>query len=154
MKKVYIVAVVGFTLLLSSCASNDMNGMSRGGQGGIGGGAAGAIIGQAVGKSTEATLIGAALGAVLGYAIGNEMDKADEMQLNNAYERGASGRQVSWVNPDSGNNYNVIPQPAYTNSSNNQVCRQAEIEAIIDGQRERTFATACRNSYGEWELKK
>lgn len=148
-----ICVVVVFALLLSSCASNGGNQMSRGGQGGIGGGAAGALIGQAIGKSTEATLIGAALGAVLGYAIGNEMDKADEMQLNNAYERGASGRQVSWVNPDSGNRYNVVPQPAYRNSSTNEDCRQAEIEAIIDGQRERTFATACRNSYGQWELK-
>ncbi len=44
----------------------------------------GALVGQAIGRSTEATLIGAAIGAGAGYIIGNEQDKkaAKEYDLN------------------------------------------------------------------------
>lgn len=137
-------------LIMSSCAQFD--GVSKGTKGAAGGAAGGALIGQAIGRNTEATLIGAAVGTMLGYIVGNEMDKTDKQQLNNAYERGPSGQPVTWVNPDSGNNYQVVPQPAYNNPSTNQVCREAEITAIIDGQPQKTMTTACRNAQGQWVL--
>jgi len=131
-------------LLLSSCANKAQTGAA-------GGAAAGAIAGQAIGKNTGATLIGAAVGGMLGYAIGNEMDKYDQQQLNRAYETAPSGQAVNWTNPDNRNQYQVTPQPAYT-GPDNRVCRTAEIEAVIDGRTERTRSTACRDSYGHWEL--
>lgn len=134
-------------LLLSSCANKAQTGAA-------GGAAAGAIIGQAIGHNTGGTLIGAAVGTMLGYIVGNEMDKYDRQQLSHMYERGVSNQRSSWVNPDTGNEYAVTPQPAYQNPSTHQVCRRAEIDATIDGRRERTVSTACRNSYGEWELQK
>jgi surface antigen len=88
---------------------------------------------------------------MLGYIVGNEMDKFDKRQLNYAYERGPSGQSVAWVNPDSGNSYQVVPQPAYTGGGN-RVCRQAEIVATIDGNPETTYSTACRNNQGQWVL--
>ena len=115
------------------------------------GAAAGALIGQMVGHNTEATLIGTAVGGLLGYVIGNEMDKYDRQQLNHVYERGISGQTSGWVNPDNSNQYRVTPQPAY-NPTPSQVCRQAEIEAVIDGQIEKTYTTACRDQYGRWHL--
>jgi len=36
----------------------------------------GALVGQAIGRDKEATLIGTAVGGMLGYVMGNEMDKA------------------------------------------------------------------------------
>lgn len=146
MRHLNVIALL-LLFLLSSCAT-------KGQTGALGGAAGGALIGQAIGHSTGATLIGAAVGAGLGYIIGNEMDKYDRSQLNNAYESGASNQQSSWVNPDSGNQYAVTPQPAYQNPNTNQVCRQAEINAVIDGRSQRTSSTACRNSYGEWELQR
>jgi surface antigen len=150
MRLVSLFMVGLMMLVMSSCADIGMN---KGPQGAIGGAAGGAILGQAIGRNTEATLIGAALGTVLGYIVGNEMDKTDKQQLNNAYERGPSGQPVAWVNPDSGNNYQVIPQPAYTNPTNNQLCREAEILATIDGQAQTTKTTACRNAQGQWVLR-
>ena len=88
---------------------------------------------------------------MLGYIVGNEMDKYDREQLNHVYERGVSGQTETWVNPDRGTQYQVTPQPAYS-GPNNQVCRKAEVTAIIDGKAEKTYTTACRDDYGQWQL--
>lgn len=57
----------GSAAMLSGC--NDAQG------GLLLGAGAGALAGQAIGHSTEATLIGTAVGAGAGYIIGNESDK-------------------------------------------------------------------------------
>ncbi len=146
MKHLSIVAALLVLLFTSSCAT-------KGQTGALGGAAAGGLIGQAIGHSTGATLIGVAVGGMLGYIVGNEMDKYDREQLNNVYERGGSNQRSTWVNPDSGNRYAVTPQPAYQ-TANHQVCRRAEISATIDGKPQRTYSTACRNDYGDWELQR
>ena len=144
MKKNYtVVALCLLLFTLCSCAPHD--GSNRAQVGAVGGAAGGALIGQIIGHNTEATLIGAAVGTMLGYIVGNEMDKYDRQELNHVYERGVSGQTAAWVNPDTGNQYQVTPQPAY-NSSAKQVCRQAEINAIIDGKPEKTYTTA-------WQLR-
>ena len=148
MKQLTALLLVCCALLLMSCANT---GMSKGGQGALIGAGAGAIVGQAIGHNTGGTLIGAAVGGMLGYIVGNEMDKYDRQQLNHVYERGVSGSPNTWVNPDSGNQYQVTPQPAYVGPSN-QNCRQAEIIAVIDGKQERTYTTACRDANGNWIL--
>ncbi len=149
--KIVAVILAGFmALLMTSCANTSLN---KGQQGAIGGAVGGALLGQAIGRNTEATLIGAAVGTALGYIVGNEMDKYDRKELNQAYEFGPSGQASSWQNPDNGNYYEVTPQPAYTSPTYpDRPCRQAEIMATIDGRSERTYTTACRNSQGQWEL--
>lgn len=148
MRLVSCMVVGVLMLLLTSCADT-----YKGQQGAVGGAVGGALIGQAIGRSTEATLIGAAVGTMLGYIVGNEMDKYDRQQLNHVYETSQSGQPVAWVNPDTGRNYQVVTQPAYNNPQTNQVCRQAEIHAIIDGKSETTYTTACRNAQGQWVLR-
>ena len=145
--KYFSILALLFLLLLSSCAT-------KGQTGAVGGAAAGALIEQAIGHSTEATLIGAVVGGALGYMVGNEMDKFDREQLNQTYERGPSNQRSTWVNPDNGNQYAVTPQPSYQNPTTQRVCRKAEIDAVIDGKRERTHTTACRDEYGNWELQR
>jgi surface antigen len=148
MKKFILLLLPIIVISLNSCAN-----YTKGQQGAGIGGASGALIGQAIGRNTEATLIGAAVGTLLGYIVGNEMDKFDRQQLNQAYEEGPSGQGTSWQNPDNGNSYQVIPQPAYTQPLQPQrPCRRAEILANIDGKTERTYTTACRNNAGQWEL--
>ena len=144
MKYVSVLALL-FLMLLASCANRAQTGAA-------GGAAAGALIGQAIGHNTGGTLIGAAVGTMLGYIVGSEMDKYDRQQLDHMYERGVSNQRSTWVNPDTGNQYTVTPQPAYQEPSSRRVCRRAEIEAVIDGRPERTYRTACRNEYGQWEL--
>ncbi len=144
--------IVALLLALVACTSNQQ--LTRGGQAAGMGAIGGAILGQAIGHDTEATLIGTAIGTILGYIVANEMDKMDRQMLNQVYEMTPSGRPVSWVNPDNGNNYEVIAQPAYPNPQNSsQFCRKAEIIATIDGQPQRTYTTACRNNRGEWVLR-
>lgn len=143
----HLTAIIALCLLLtlSSCAN-------KGQTGAVGGAAAGALIGQAIGHNTGATLIGAAVGSMLGYIVGNEMDKYDRQQLNHVYDRGVSNQRSSWVNPDTGNQYAVTPQPAYQDPRSQRICRRAEIEAVIDGKVEKTYSTACRDEYGRWQL--
>jgi surface antigen len=145
MNKMLIALLLLSSLTISSCATKGQTGA---GAGAIGG----ALAGQAIGHSTEATLIGAAVGTMLGYMVGNEMDKYDREQLNHVYERGISGQSSSWRNPDSGNSYEVRPQPAYSDARSHRPCRQAEIIAVIDGKTERTYTTACRDDHGRWQL--
>ncbi len=90
MKKMYTVLLLVATIGLSSCTGQVTRGQSGAGIGAAGG----ALIGQAIGKSTEATLIGMAVGATLGYIVGNEMDKADRQQLNYAYESGVPDNRL------------------------------------------------------------
>ena len=143
--KVTHILVVFSLFLLSSCTA------SRGTIGAAGGAAGGALAGQAIGRDTQSTLLGAAIGGVLGYIVGNEMDKFDHQQLSQAYETAPSGQTTTWVNPDHGNQYQVTPQPAYQ-GADNQVCRQAEIVAIINGKSQKTYSTACRDMNGNWQL--
>lgn len=145
MNKMYLSTLLLCTIFTSSCATQ---GQSGAGMGAIGG----ALAGQAIGHSTEATLIGAAVGSMLGYIVGNEMDKYDREQLNHVYERGVSGQTSSWRNPDTGNTYEVRPQPAYSDRNSHRACRQAEIIAVIDGKTEKTYTTACRDENGHWQL--
>ena len=147
MKKLALILLPILLITMTSCATNK-------GQKGAGiGAASGAIIGQAIGRNTEATLIGAAVGGLLGYIVGNEMDKYDRQRLNQTYESAPSGTPTTWNNPDSGNRYQVTPEPAYYPPSQPQApCRKAEILATIDGKTEKTYTTACRNSEGQWEL--
>ncbi len=144
----FVPLLLSLTLLLSSCA----DGPNKAGMGAAGGAAGGAILGQAIGHNTEATLIGAVAGGLLGYIIGNEMDKYDREQLNHVYERGVSGKTNAWRNPDNGNSYQVTPQPAYSNPSSGQPCRQAAIQSVIDGKQETIYSTACRGNDGHWQL--
>ena len=143
----FLPVLLALSILLSSCAEP-----TKGGMGAVGGAAGGALIGQAIGHNTEATLIGAAVGTMIGYMIGNEMDKYDRQQLNHVYERGVSGQSNAWRNPDTGSQYQVIPQPAYSNPTTHQPCRQAKIQSVIDGKTDTVYTTACRDSNGHWQL--
>lgn len=135
------------SLSLTSCMAQ------KGKTGALGGAAGGALIGQAIGHNTQSTLIGAAVGTMLGYMIGNEMDKFDQEQLNQAYESTPSRQTSSWVNPDTGNHYNVTPLPAYQDQTGRD-CREAEILATIDGKAEKTTTLACRDNMGRWVIQK
>lgn len=78
MKKICVLLIV--SLSLCSCASmqNGTNPIMGSGIGAVGG----AILGQALGKSTEATIIGGALGAVIGYAVAMQI----KSQTNKVYD--------------------------------------------------------------------
>ncbi len=153
-KKSLIGVALCTMLMVSSCAEFEQYGYGQQGAGaGIIGGA---LLGQIIGRSTEATLIGAAVGAMLGYIVGNEMDKYDRQNVAYAMDTVPSGRTYEWQNPDSGNMYAVTPAPAYTYAQGQQerICREAQISAYIAGEGNQTTKTvACLNPLTQqWEL--
>ena len=147
MKNAMITICLMALLTLAGCAGSQMNYAQ---QGALGGAGLGALAGQAIGQNTEATLIGAGVGLMLGYIVGNEMDKNDRQNLNQTYESVPTGYSSQWQNPDSGNQYKVTPTS--TTGSAQRPCRDAEIQAVIDGRQETTYTTACRNDRGVWEF--
>lgn len=83
----------------------------------------------------------------------NKMEKFDKQHLNETFELKRSGSNTEWRNQSNDTSYEVIPQPAFYNPSHPETpCRKAEIIAITDSRTERTYATACRNSAGQWVL--
>ncbi len=143
---IFILIALSFTLF--SCTSAQLGSTI----GGLGGAAIGGQIGDKSHRSRNA-IIGAFAGAVIGYIVGNEMDKYDREKLNQTFEKVPSHKKVTWVNPDNHNKYEVIPEPAYT-SNDGRVCRDAYIQAVINGEYKQVKTTACRNDDGTWEIVK
>jgi len=122
------------TLLMTMSAltlSAELAVASNASQAGIGGAAGGAIIGQAIGRNTESTLLGTAIGGVLGYMIGNEMDKPSMTTTNAVYYP------------------TQAPAPRYLPPE--PECREVEVLATINGRAERVYSTACFNGR-DWVL--
>lgn len=76
-----VVLGLSMAFAMSGC---DSGGQPRAKSGVLLGGGIGALAGQAIGSSTEATLIGAAVGAGVGYMIGNEQDKEHAAEMSRA----------------------------------------------------------------------
>ncbi len=171
--------LIGFFAVLAMIVSvttgcTEMNYSQRGA---LGGAAAGAIIGQHISHNDEGTLIGAAVGAFLGYMFGNEMDKNDRQMVAYAVNE-PPNYPTSWRNRRTGNEFTVTPgieheevyrprssrrqQRTYNNSRRQssrssahtqRTCREARIDAVINGKHEVTYAKACWNEYRQiWEL--
>ncbi len=71
-KWILIILVLALSLGTASISSAG----DRAANGLFFGAGSGALIGQAIGRNTDATLLGTAIGGVLGYIIGNEQEKA------------------------------------------------------------------------------
>ena len=138
-----------FILVVALIISIGIFGCTRTKKAQQGGGLAGALL---AGDKEMGALIGAGIGGIIGYVIGNEMDKSDMAKLNDVYEKSPSYQTSEWTNPDTGTSYSVTPQPAY--KENEYWCRNAEINAMIDGRPEVVNAKACRNNNGNWVLVK
>ena len=131
-------------LTMTACATQEQTGRLLGGAAGA---AAGSQVGDGTGR-TVATIGGAILGAVLGGAIGGRMDDNDRAVSAAALENSRVGQSTRWVNPDTGNSYEI--QPTRTFESNSGPCRDYTMNAVIDGRNEKIEGTACRQADGSW----
>lgn len=146
MKKSMIAAVVLASITLSAC------GVSKSTLGTLGGGVAGGVIGSQVGGGsgrTVAIIGGTLLGAMAGNYVGGQLDELDRRKAQDALERTPTGQTTSWVNPDSGDRYAVTPTRTYEDSRAG-VCRDFDMNVVMDGKSEVVKGTACRDSRGEW----
>lgn len=143
----FFLVVAALAFCLSACAPPGSGMKSQ--QGAGIGAAAGAVIGQLIGQNEAGTWIGAAIGTIVGGAVGSAMDQEDMRRMQQAYERAPDNNRVSWVNPNTGNSYEVIPQQTF-NGPSGDPCRTAEVRSTIDGRQETVISKACRDGSGQW----
>ena len=133
--------VTALVLALSLVVTSDFaQARDNGADGFFLGAGSGALIGQAIGRNTEATLIGTAVGSMLGYIVGNEMDKT------------AGDRRVTYGSPV--RQYSRTRHVEFLPPSRIQakpVCRETQMLAEINGRAEKVYGTACLEN-GEWVI--
>lgn len=135
------------TLLLAGCES-----ATKQDTGAIMGGILGGVLGNQVGGGkgrTAAIIVGTIAGAYLGGNIGKQMDENDRYRTQRTLESTPINQTSSWRNPDTGTRYEVTPTRTYETSSG--PCREYTTDAIINGNRETVYGTACRQADGSWQ---
>jgi len=123
--------------------------------GGLGGAATGGLIAAAAGGGGAGIAAGVIGGALLGGLIGNMLDQRDkEMQTkaaSQALESAPAGKPVAWQNPDSGHSGTVTPTRTYQ-TAQGTYCREYTQTVTIDGKKENSYGTACRQPDGSWKI--
>mgnify|MGYP003646151829 CR=1 FL=1 len=149
-KKTTLALVVsGMVLSISGCqnmSKQDMGTMT----GALTGGLVGSTIGQGRGQ-VLATAAGAVAGGYIGNKIGKSMDETDRLKAQAAIEHNKTGQASTWTNPDSGARYTVKPKKTYQRA-NRQYCREYIMTAVIGGEKQQTYGTACRQPDGSWKV--
>jgi surface antigen len=138
-------------LLLAGCANyqsqQEQSGMVIGG---LLGGALGSQVGRGDGRTT-AIVLGTLAGAAIGGSVGRSMAETDKLKTAHALENVRTGVPTSWKNPDTGNEYVVMPTRTYEAPSG--PCREYTIDAVVAGQKDKLFGTACRQPDGSWQVR-
>ncbi|MDX1697076.1 MAG: glycine zipper 2TM domain-containing protein [Thiohalobacterales bacterium] len=123
------------------------------GEGMVIGGILGGVLGSQVGSGrgrTAATIVGTMAGAMIGGAVGRSMDETDRLRTAHSLETVRTGVPSTWRNPDSGNQYTVVPTRTFDSSTG--PCREYTVDAIVGGKREKVYGTACRQPDGSWRV--
>ncbi|MDH3747652.1 MAG: RT0821/Lpp0805 family surface protein [Gammaproteobacteria bacterium] len=116
--------------------------------GGVIGGVVGAQIGDGDGR-TAAIILGTITGAMIGRHIGETMDETDRMKTAMVLNDSRSGKVTTWVNPDTGNKYAVMPTKTFGQESG--PCREFQLDATVGGQtNQEIYGTACLQADGSW----
>lgn len=145
MKKIITLFIVATLLTaMHGCANKAQQG---GGLGAL----AGATIGALTFKNkVSGAAIGAGVGLLMGYIVGNEWDKHDEQNIQQALDKGRSDQPHGWTNPDTGKSYTATPSLPYIQE--NHIYRDIVISE--DGPNgEKVMAKAYRDRNGVWRLK-
>lgn len=116
--------------------------------GGLLGGLLGAQVGHGDGR-TAAIILGTVIGSNIGGNVGRSMDETDRIKTAHALETVRTGVPSRWVNPDTHNQYTVVPTRTYDPASSGP-CREYTVDAVIGGKREKVVGTACRQADGSW----
>ena len=136
--------------LLAACESPPTKETSGTAVGAVVGGLIGTQIGQGSGR-TAAIIAGAVAGGLVGKSIGRNMDDTDRMKTAHALETAPVNTPTTWKNPDTGNQYTVVPTRTYA-SADGAPCREYTMDSTIDGRPEKVKGTACRQADGSWKV--
>lgn len=139
------IACLGFVLI--GCAAPPTQEQTGGVIGGILGGALGSQIGEGSGR-VAATVVGALVGSAVGGAVGRSMDEGDRARIARTLETEPTGVATRWRNPDTGNQYSVVPTRTYDHAGT--PCREFTVDGVVGGRAEKIHGTACRQADGSW----
>lgn len=145
--KPFGAAVLCCSLIASGCSApvtQEQTGMVIGG---ALGGALGSQVGGGRGR-TAATIAGTIAGAAIGGSVGRSMDDTDRMKVAQSLETSRTGVRSQWRNPDSGNQYAVVPTRTYESAGT--PCREYTVDGTVGGKKEKITGTACRQADGSW----
>ena len=148
-KNLLNVLLIAAVIIMAGCAEyprHEQEGMVIGG---ILGGILGAQGGGGSGK-TAATIVGTMAGVMIGGAVGRSMDDTDRLKTARSLENVRTGVPSTWVNPDTGNRYTVVPTRTFDSSLG--PCREYTVDAMVAGKREKIYGTACRQPDGSWQV--
>jgi surface antigen len=146
--KIISIPLLSAVFLFTGCATGPTQEQAGMVIGGVLGGVLGSQIGHGDG-TTAAIIAGTLIGGGIGGAIGRSMDDVDRMKTAQTLETVRTGVGSQWRNPDSGNTYGVVPTKTIETSSG--PCREYVIDAVIGGNSEKVYGTACRQSDGSWK---
>ena len=138
-------------LMLAGCAGQGQNQQAGAVIGGLLGGVLGSEVGGGHGR-TAAIIAGTMIGAAVGGSVGRSMDEMDRHNMATSLETVRTGVPTRWRNPDTGASYSVVPTRTWEYRGG--PCREFTIDALIGGQEERVYGTACRQPDGSWQVQK
>ena len=147
-QKIFQVAVMSAFMAFSGCATQPTNQDAGMVIGGILGGVLGSQVGHGDG-TTAAIIVGTLLGGAIGGAVGKSMDDTDRLKTAHSLETVRTGVPSRWKNPDTGNSYTVVPTKTTETAAG--PCREYTIDAVVAGEPEKVYGTACRQADGSWK---
>ena len=123
--------------------------------GGLGGATAGGLFAAMATGDPKGIAAGTIVGGLLGGAIGSGLDTADQRYASRAtqaaLEHAPTGAPTPWRNPTSGHRGAVTPLRTYQTYSG-RYCREYQQSVVIDGRRQSSYGTACRQPDGSWRV--
>jgi surface antigen len=78
------------------------------------------------------------------------MDETDRLKASAALETVRTDVPTQWVNPDTGHEYTLTPTQTYDGDAG--PCREYVLDALIGGETQRIYGTACRQADGSWQV--
>ncbi len=94
---------------------------------------------------------GVMMSGSLGGDVGKSMDDSDNTRVNQALESSKTNQPLTWTNPSSNTTYTVTPTRTFT-SPTGEPCRDFTASALVGGQTQQVYSTACRDSTGQWHV--
>lgn len=150
-----LLPILAAALILAGCVNNAGEKQTVGTiLGGVGGAVAGAQFGSGSGRLAM-TAVGTLLGAYLGSEVGTSLDRADQLEAQQAETLAHSapiGDTIRWNNPDSGHYGTVTPVRDGTDTASGQYCREYQTTVTVGGKTEDAFGTACQQPDGSWKI--
>lgn len=118
------------------------------------GAAAGGLLGAQIGKGDgqlAAVAGGTLLGALVGGSIGKSMNRLDQSCVGQALEHAPDGQSIAWNAQEGGTQYQVTPVNSYQ-QTDGRYCREYQTTAVVNGQAQDVYGTACRQPDGAWQI--